>query len=153
MILPKKNDDYIKSLLKSGESAALEFKLTVTKPHKIAKTLVAFSNTMGGIVLIGINDQRKIIGVDIEEEMHMIDLAISKHIMPAVYVKYEVFEIAPDFGNFEEEVYLLLVEVGKSRYPCRYRSPEGELIFLHRVNDRNVQVTSSSGPNSPPTAS
>jgi Putative DNA-binding domain len=59
------------ALLATGEGEQLEFKKTLTHPHKIARTLVAFANTAGGTVLIGVLDNGRAVGVrDAEEERY-----------------------------------------------------------------------------------
>jgi ATP-dependent DNA helicase RecG len=50
--------------ISKGESKILEFKEKLPKNSSIAKTVVAFSNTSGGKIIIGVNDHREIIGVD-----------------------------------------------------------------------------------------
>lgn len=47
-----------------GESKILELKEFLPKNEKIAKTVIAFSNTSGGKLIIGVNDERKIVGID-----------------------------------------------------------------------------------------
>ena len=46
--------DKINHTLKSGESQTLEFKTTFNRD--VIETLVAFANTQGGTVLIGVAD-------------------------------------------------------------------------------------------------
>ncbi len=55
-------------LIALGEGFYLEFKRKVASPEKIAKTLVAFANTHGGRVLIGVDDDGSISGVESEKE-------------------------------------------------------------------------------------
>ena len=50
-------------IIKQGESETLEFKQSFSKA--VTETLVAFSNTQGGSVLIGVSDNKKIVGVSI----------------------------------------------------------------------------------------
>ncbi|MEY8701653.1 RNA-binding domain-containing protein [Francisella philomiragia] len=50
--------------IKLGESKTLEFKRELPSSDKIAKTAVAFSNTSGGKLVIGVADDRQIIGID-----------------------------------------------------------------------------------------
>ena len=50
------------SLLESGEGRTLEFKQGLQRPEKLARTLSAFANTRGGILLIGIGDHSEILG-------------------------------------------------------------------------------------------
>jgi len=57
------DEQLIKNLIKQGESEQLEFKEVVHK-EDIAKTLCAFLNGKGGVVLIGVQDNGKVIGVE-----------------------------------------------------------------------------------------
>lgn len=149
MIIPKKNDDIIKALIKRGEGENLDFKMAINSPQKIAKTLAAFANTSGGIILVGINDQRKIIGVDVDEEMHMVELANAAFLSPSLGLEYEVFEMAADYGESEEDINLLLIRVEKSKNKCFFKAPDGSLSLFHRIGDRNAMVPMPSDPNSP----
>lgn len=53
-------------LLSEGEGLRVEFKSSFD--NKVIETLVAFSNTAGGTILIGISDSKKIYGVTISAE-------------------------------------------------------------------------------------
>ena len=59
--------------IKKGESKTLEFKEVLPKSEGIAKTVIAFSNTSGGKLIIGVNDKREIIGIDDTELFDMQD--------------------------------------------------------------------------------
>ena len=60
----------IEELLKKLEDHRLEFKREMTDPASLAKELVAFSNTMGGRIVIGLDDKtREIVGVDITQDI------------------------------------------------------------------------------------
>jgi ATP-dependent DNA helicase RecG len=50
--------------VEKGESKTLELKKTLPKNENIAKTIIAFSNTSGGKLVIGVNDKRKVVGVN-----------------------------------------------------------------------------------------
>jgi ATP-dependent DNA helicase RecG len=58
-----KDEQLIKTLIKQGESEQLEFKELVRK-EDIAKSLCAFLNANGGILLMGVQDDGKVIGVN-----------------------------------------------------------------------------------------
>ncbi len=45
-------------LLHSQEGKTLEFKRDLSSPQNIMKTLTAFANTAGGIMLIGVEDKK-----------------------------------------------------------------------------------------------
>jgi predicted HTH transcriptional regulator len=55
-------------LIDAGEGVNIEFKRLVHSPEKIAKSIVAFANTSGGVILIGVDDDKRIVGVDSEKE-------------------------------------------------------------------------------------
>jgi Putative DNA-binding domain len=57
----------LKSLIAGGESATVEFKARLPPQDVIAKTLVAFANTDGGVLVVGIADDGTIIGLSPEE--------------------------------------------------------------------------------------
>jgi ATP-dependent DNA helicase RecG len=46
--------------IKNGENKTVEFKKTLPKNDSIAKTVIAFSNTSGGKLIVGINDKREV---------------------------------------------------------------------------------------------
>lgn len=53
----------ILSLLQQPESKILEFKRDLSSPQPLLKSLIAFANSAGGRLIIGVNDEHKIIGV------------------------------------------------------------------------------------------
>lgn len=78
--------------IQKGESKTLEFKEALPKNENIAKTVIAFSNTSGGKLIIGVNDECKIIGIDDTELFEMQDKIASiiadncsLGIMPEIY--------------------------------------------------------------------
>jgi ATP-dependent DNA helicase RecG len=46
------------------ESKTLEFKRDASSLDSILKAVIAFANTAGGIILIGVDDDGKIVGLD-----------------------------------------------------------------------------------------
>lgn len=61
------NLDKLKSLIANQESETLEFKASTTQLKPAFETVCAFLNGKGGIVLIGVNDQGKMIGQQISD--------------------------------------------------------------------------------------
>lgn len=53
----------IEKLAKLPESKTLEFKRDTSSLEPILKAIVAFANTAGGIILVGIEDNGEIIGL------------------------------------------------------------------------------------------
>jgi hypothetical protein len=56
--------DEMRELIKEGENQKVEFKEEEVEAKKLAKELVAFANTNDGIILIGVDDEGNIKGVE-----------------------------------------------------------------------------------------
>lgn len=66
----------LRLLLEEGEGFQLEFKRKVSSPEKIARALIGFANTKGGMILFGVDDDATIVGVESEKtEVEMIQTA------------------------------------------------------------------------------
>ena len=82
----------VHELLRSSEGKTLEFKRDISSPKGVMKTLVAFANTAGGILLIGVEDKtRNVLGVtdplSLEERLaSLISDSISPHLVPEIEV-------------------------------------------------------------------
>jgi len=50
-------------LIGRGEDSRTQLKQTITNPESLAGELVAFSNSKGGRILIGVNDQQTVVGL------------------------------------------------------------------------------------------
>ncbi len=77
---------YIEQLIEEGEHQHQDFKFAINDAKKIARSLVAFANTDGGRLLIGVKDNGVIAGVRSEEEIHMIEAAIELYTRPKIKV-------------------------------------------------------------------
>jgi len=86
------NPNPLKALILQGEGLTLDFKQTISSARKIAKTLVAFANTEGGRLLIGVKDNGRIVGADVSEELYMIDSAARVFSQPLITFEYEEHE-------------------------------------------------------------
>lgn len=53
--------------IQQGEGKTLEFKQQLPKGDQLVKTLIAFANTSGGKLIIGVKDQRQVVGVQGDE--------------------------------------------------------------------------------------
>ena len=66
----------IETLLKQPEGKTLDFKRGISSPKGLIKTLVAFANTAGGRVIIGVEDKdRSPVGV-----IHPLDAVSYTHL-------------------------------------------------------------------------
>jgi hypothetical protein len=77
----------LKQLVRSGEGLHLEFKRRSSSPDQIIREMIAFANTAGGILLVGVNDDGELSGVKYpEEESLVIRTALKKSCRP--YLAY-----------------------------------------------------------------
>ena len=79
----------ISNLINNPESKTLEFKRDLSSPRSVLRTLVAFANSAGGHLILGVADDRKIIGVEnpLDEEERLSNLiadSISPRLVPSI---------------------------------------------------------------------
>jgi ATP-dependent DNA helicase RecG len=79
--------------IQKGETKTLELKETLPKGADLAKTIIAFANTSGGKLIIGVNDNREVIGLgdnDIFDMQNKIAAIIydrcHPNILPEIYI-------------------------------------------------------------------
>jgi predicted HTH transcriptional regulator len=127
----------LEDLVSKGEGQNIEFKLKAAFPEKIVREMVAFANSKGGQLFVGINDDGKISGVKFaDEERFVIEKAINDHIRPGIKYTCE------------------FISVGKKRSVLYYRIFETRrkpIYFLHdplkkgrafvRVEDKSVKAS------------
>jgi len=82
---------FIETLLATPEAKTLEFKRDLSSPKPLLKTLVAFANTAGGRVVIGVDDSQNVIGVEdpLAEEERLCNL-IADSIAPRLVPNIEL---------------------------------------------------------------
>ncbi|NCB09310.1 MAG: ATP-binding protein, partial [Bacteroidia bacterium] len=76
---------FLYKLIEEGEHQQQDFKYCINDSKKIAKSLVAFANTDGGRLLIGVKDNGKIAGVRTDEEFYMVEAAAKIYSKPPVH--------------------------------------------------------------------
>lgn len=85
--------DRIKKYLIDGEGETLDYKQEISSASKIAKTMVSFANHKGGVLLVGVRDNRSIAGIRSEDEKYMLELAASFYCKPEVNLELEEHNI------------------------------------------------------------
>ena len=124
----------IDQLIQQPEGKQLEFKRDISSPKSLIKALVAFANTAGGQLIIGIEDNGDIVGVDdpLLEEERLSNL-ISDSIAPRLVPSIEILTLSNKT--------LLKVEVFLSSSRPHYLSSKGsENGVLVRVGSSNRQA-------------
>ncbi len=132
----------LENLILQGESDKLEFKSTIRtnlqtgEPDKrmekaVLKTLVAFMNSEGGTLLIGVSDDGSIRGIDLDGfdnrdklNLHftnMISSSIGNEFLP--YIRFNLIDV-------DENRSVMRVVCGRSRKPVFLREGKTETFFV-----------------------
>ena len=85
------------NLLRQGENSGVEFKRDRIKPEKLAERIIALLNLEGGHILLGVEDDSSVSGLDRESnqaEEWVMQIA-RDHIDPAVIPYWESYEWEP----------------------------------------------------------
>jgi len=125
----------LKRLVKTGEGTYLEFKRLISSPEKIARELAAFANTRGGIMLIGVDDDKKIIGVESYfEQDFLLDKAINYCCIPPLTVEIEVIQVK------NREVIVVKVKEAVEK-PIYVEQEDGRNVVFIREKDKSMQAS------------
>lgn len=121
-------------LIEEGEGSNIEFKRKFSTPEKIAKEMIAFANTKGGYILFGVDDDKKIFGVESEKsELELIDTAAKFFCEPEVDYKTEIVPI--------RDTDVVVIQVFESRTKPHKLIDENDKTSTRvyiRLNDKSV---------------
>jgi len=101
--------DEILRLLEKEEGNKLEFKEIFN--DSVLKTISAFANTYGGLIIVGVNNKREVAGIDVDDKNYqkIINIVINK------------LGITPDFELMDvDNKSILAIEVRKSYIPVSF---------------------------------
>lgn len=121
-------------LIEEGEGSSIEFKRKFSSPLKIAKEMVAFANSKGGYILFGVDDDRKIVGVESEKgELELINTAAKFYCEPEIEYTTEIVCI--------KNVDVVVISIKESsKKPHRIVTDENsnEKKVYIRYNDKSI---------------
>jgi ATP-dependent DNA helicase RecG len=82
------------NILQQGENSSVEFKESGVRPESVAREIVAFANSTGGVIVIGVADSGSIVGLDTTRNFEEWVMNIARtSVTPALSVLYEQVEI------------------------------------------------------------
>lgn len=127
-------------LIEEGENTNCEFKLKFSSSEKIAKEMIAFANTKGGYIIFGVDDSKKIIGVESEKsEAELIKDVAENYCVPPIKFNFQFIAI--------EGKELVIVEVLESKNkPHKLQDFENHFdinkaeVYI-RTNNKSVQAS------------
>lgn len=117
-------------LIQEGEHQQQDFKYCINDSKKIAKSLVAFANTDGGRLLVGVKDNGRIAGVRTDEEYYMVEAAAKIYSNPPISFSTKQWRV--------EGKTVLEIQIDPSTLKPHYAKDEnGKWLAYQRVNDEN----------------
>lgn len=99
------------NLIRGGEDTHLEFKIRLVNTEKVTAEVVALANSGGGAIIFGVNDQRRLEGLDDPEQVEeqLIDICrnqIKPPILPRI-----------DKVSFDNGTRIIVLQVDERRAP------------------------------------
>lgn len=126
----------LKRIIHKGEGEKIDFKQTISDPYKIAKTISSFANTRGGKILVGVRDDKSVLGADPEEEKYVLETAAEFYCDPPIKLKYDEVE------DEEEETIVLIVKVAESTEKPHFVRDENEQRHVYiRQRDKSIPAS------------
>ena len=124
---------YLHKLIEEGEHQQQDFKYCINDSKKIAKSLVAFANTDGGRLLIGVKDNGKIAGVRTDEEFYMVEAAAKIFSNPPITFSTKQWQVEG------KTVLEIGIEASEDK-PHFAKDETGKWLAYVRIKDENVLV-------------
>jgi predicted HTH transcriptional regulator len=125
----------LKKLVMHGEGLTLEFKRKAAFPEKVVREMIAFANTQGGILLVGIGDDLTIPGLKHpEDESHVIKQALKKCKPALTYTETFI-----PIGNARTVIQYEIAESNKKPHYL-LTSEETKESFV-RVDDKSIKAS------------
>ncbi|MEX1135708.1 MAG: ATP-binding protein [Balneolales bacterium] len=124
----------LKRLIKTGEGTYLEFKRIISSPEKIAREICAFANTKGGNLLIGVDDNKTIIGVESYHEQEFL-LEQAAEIICTPEVNYTM-EILP---YYLRDIMLVKIQEAAVK-PVSVQTEKASSVFV-RHKDKSLRAS------------
>lgn len=124
----------LKTLVSRGEGTHLEFKKNASNAQQVVRELVAFANTKGGTLLIGVSDQGTIPGVKHpDEELYPVIKLLKNRCRPFLKFKQEIIVIPK-----EKFVISLTIQTSK-RKPHSFFETRNQKHAYFRIADKTIR--------------
>jgi len=125
----------LQQLVRKGEGAVLEFKRKASNPEKIAREMIAFANTEGGTLLVGIGDDGTLPGLKYPED----DVHVIKEILKRVRPTLTLTETLIPLGNQRT---VIQYDIAKSeRRPHYFLGDNQVKESFVRVEDKSIKAS------------
>ena len=130
-------EDIFKDLCLCGQTTKVQFKESFTSQKEIAKEMIAFANTKGGVILFGVEDKcGKLVGLSYDEIQVIsreLGNAANEQVRPTIYIETEVVRVG------EKHFLICSVEEGKNK---PYKNLNGEIWVKQGADKRRITENS-----------
>lgn len=124
-----------KKLIRSGESQQVEFKRKIKYPEKVIKELVAFANTDGGWLFVGVSDDGELPGVKYpDDEIFALNQAIEKYCKPNLPKAIETIRL-------KEGAWLVVYSIPSSDKKPHSVNIDGKKQVFVRAKDKSIKAS------------
>lgn len=126
-------EDTFKDLCLCGETTKVQFKEAFTSQKEIAKEMIAFANSKGGVILFGVEDKSgKLVGLSYDEIQVIsreLGNAANEQVRPTIYINTEVVRMD------EKHFLICSIEEGKNK---PYKNLNGEIWVKQGADKRRI---------------
>lgn len=124
----------LKAQVSLGEGLHLEFKKNASNPQQVVRELIAFANTKGGTLLIGVSDQGAIPGVKHpDEELYPVIKLLKNKCRPFLKYKQEII-VTP-----KEKFVISLTVQSSKRKPHAFFETRNQKHVYFRIADKTIR--------------
>lgn len=123
-------------IVSTGETSKVQFKEELPHKDSVTQEIVAMSNSLGGVILIGIKDVTgELVGLSAEqiEEYDRTISQIADNIKPIVYITTEVIKV--DVNGTIKNILVVHIQEGINK---PYKTAKGEIYVKQGSNKRLV---------------
>lgn len=123
-------------IVSTGETSKVQFKEELPHKDSVAQEIVATSNSLGGVILIGVKDVTgELVGLSAEqiEEYDKTISQIADNIKPTVYIMTEVIKV--DVNKTTKNILVVHIQEGINK---PYKTAKGEIYVKQGSNKRLV---------------
>lgn len=128
----------LEKTVQEGENLYVEFKHKISQPDKFANEMVAFANTLGGTILVGVDDNKSIYGLkNVDEEIYTLKNVVEK------YFKYPIeYRIEKIQNHPKKHVLAVIIPEADKKPKFALQKPHQKYGLAYvRVADMCVQAS------------
>lgn len=126
----------LRKIVAQGEGQYLEFKHKISHPEKVVREMIAFANSEGGTILVGVDDNGELVGLKYpDEELMTLQEALEKYVRQTLVYQESLVKLSD-----KKSVLRLDIPPSEKR-PIYLRINSQERESYVRVNDMSIKAS------------